>query len=539
MKYGEDARTVIAVGMLSITSLIEATYGPRGGNVVFQRVGGGVTATSCASVIMEDMKLTNPYMDEGVQLVRQAMKNVGDQAGDGATLTALLIKRMVKEGMKYLAAGANPVMMRRGLKQSLEYVENELKKYSIPIKEKQELIRVIESFGLEDSMAQLVFEAYDTVANQGIVLVKSSSGTSSYLKFEDGMQLKSGYISAGFCEKEEKTITFHNPYILVADTKITSFSSLLPLLEQVVKSKAPLLLIAEDVQGEALSMLLHNKKKQIFQVVAVQAEGYKARKKDILQDIATFTGTKVISREKGDCIEKVSLTMLGRAKEVKVSKDTTTILGGRGVAWEVENRIREIQKQIDDDRTVEYDKNQFRERIGRLNTKIAIISVGSYSTIQAEEEKIQVESAVKTARRALTQGIVPGGGSCLFYIANHWVNQSNDVEESFGEFMLKQALMEPIACLMKSYGEAKGIEIVGLLEEMKVEDRVLGFDLRTGKITDMKEVGIMDAFSVILTALEQAVSTIYEWLCIGGAMISIGPDREDLALMKEGVPLMW
>lgn len=534
MRYNREAIQTMAEGILMVCRVLEPTYGPCGLNVVVESSSKSVIITGSSSQILQDFKSQDLFLDEGVQLVRDAVLNMGERVGDGSTLTALLVKGMVEEGLKYLVAGISPVYIRRGLKKALTKAIYMIDKSTVYINDSDTLIKAVKASCNDDKIAKMAVQAYDAVSKQGIVLVKPSNSVDNHIVYEEGMQLKQGYLSPLFCTKGKDRTKYSNPYILITDYKISTFNQILPILEQVMTTGNPIILVAEAVTGEALTMLIHNHTQGMFKTAVIKAEGYKSRKDDLLEDLAILTGGVVVKEERGDELEKVTLAMLGRAKEVTIAKEHTTIIGGMGQDWQIANRMKEIQEIIEDEKTNAYDKEKYRERIGRLKHGVAVMYAGGRTSQEIRENKTSMEAAVITARNILDGGMIPGGGSFLLQVASELEETDVDNEEErYGVKLLKAACKTPIKTLCKLNGRN-----ISIFNNGNTDGMMLGYDVEQDRVTDMKELGIMDSSIVVKMALGQAVSVVYEWLDSSVLMVSTAPDREDIELMKQGVPIM-
>ncbi len=537
MIFDKEAVLSMAEGILLVCQLLEKSYGPNGRSVVVENASQSVVITRNSQMILENLLCQDRYLNEGVQLVKEAIRTVYNQVGDGTKLTALLVKAMVEEGKKYLAAGIRPLYLRAGLKKALQTIEKQIASNTVIISDTKELIHSVKAACRDYDIASMAVNAYQKVSTKGVILVKASNRVENYMEVEEGMKIKQGYLSSAFCEKGKDRITYHHAYVLVTDMNIASFSTLLPILEQIVKEARPLLIISEDITKEALAMLLHNVSHGVFKIAAVKAEGYKKRKSDLLEDIAVLTGTKVLKQDCGDEIETCTLSLLGQAEEVVVTKNFTTIYGGKGEAWKIKNQIKEIQKIMEDQKTNEYDKEQYRERMGRLKNGVAVLYVGGRTNQEIRESKQGMESAVRVARNIIEGGMLPGGGSFLYHMAEQLDQLALSEEEEYGKRLLQLACTAPLKTLLLNNGKDLG----KLVELHRSNSRIysMGYNTENDKIEDMYREGVMDSATVILMALEQAVSVVSEWLDCAVLMISTGPDREDLQLMKEGVPIMW
>lgn len=534
MRYNREAIQTMAEGILLVCRILEPTYGPAGLSVVVENSSKTVFITGSSSLILQDFKSEDLFLDEGVQLIRDAVLNMEEGVGDGSTLTALLVKGMVEEGLKYLAAGISPVYMRRGLKKALTEVLRIIDTSTESISDYDSLIEAVKASCKNYEIAKMAVKAYEKVSNQGVILVKPSNSVDNYVVYEEGMQLKQGYLSPLFCSKGLDQIKYSNPYILITDYKLTSFNKILPILEKIMTTGKPVIIVADEVTGEALTMLIHNHTQGVFKTAVIKAEGYKSRKDDLLEDLAILTGGVVIKEGKGDELERVTLDMLGQAKEVTVTKEQTTIIGGLGLEWQIANRTKEIQEIIEDEKTNEYDKEKYRERIGRLNHGVAVMYAGGRTSQEIRENKTNLEAAVKTVRNIADGGMIPGGGSFLQQVSRV-LEESNfdNEEERYGMKLLQAACKMPMKTLCKLNGMN-----ISILNMENNDGKVLGYDVEHDRVTDMKEAGIMDSSNVVKMALGQAVSVVYEWLDSAVLMVSTAPDREDIELMKQGVPIM-
>ena len=534
MRYNREAVQTMAEGILLVCRILEPTFGPSGLSVVVENSSKTVIITGSSSLILQDFKSEDLFLDEGVQLIRDAVLNMVERVGDGSTLTALLVKGMVEEGLRYLVAGISPIYMRRGLKKALTEALRIIDKSTVSISDSDTLIEAVKASCKNYEIAKMAVQAYEKVSNQGVVLVKPSNSVDNYVVYEEGMQLKQGYLSPLFCSKGMDRIKYSNPYILITDYKLTSFNKILPILEQIMTTGKAVIIVADEVTGEALTMLIHNHTQGVFKTAVIKAEGFKSRKDDLLKDLAVLTGGVVIKEGKGDELEKVTLDMLGQAKEVTVTKEYTTIIGGMGVEWQIANRTKEIQEIIDDEKTNEYDKEKYRERIGRLDHGVAVMYAGGRTSQEIRENKSNMEAAVKTVRNIVDGGMIPGGGSFLQQVSRVLEETSCDNEEErYGVKLLQAACKTPMKTLCKLNGMNASI-----LNIENNDGKMLGYDVEHDTVTDMKEAGIMDSSIVVKMALGQAVSVVYEWLDSSVLMVSTAPDREDLELMKQGVPIM-
>lgn len=537
MKYESEARQATTKGIQKICQMVANTYGPKGSSVLLETTGRGLIITDKSNRILQDYKSPDLYEDTGAQMAIEVMDNIGNIVGDGTTLAALLMLQMIKDGERFITQGKSPACMRKGLKKGLSFIKEEIERMKKSIKGDSELRAVIQSASQDEEITDIVLQAINWVGENGIVLIREDKKMDSWLEKIDGITLKHGYISQRFCENtEEKEIMLENPYVLITDKKIADFKELLPVLEKIVDQKRPLCIIADQVDGEALALLVENNQKKVFKVAAVKADGINESRKDFLQDIAIATGGRVIRQETGESIQLINLQDLGQADFIKITNDKTTIVGGKGEAWKIKERIADIEEIMSDDHTTQHDKEQHRERIGRLQNKIAIIHIGAPTKIQMREQKVKMENAIKVARTAYQHGILPGGGVSLVKIAKAMdaILENDKEDENAGIEILQKAFLAPLSKLSKSC-----LLIPQQVIEMTMEDeRYIGVDVDKSEIIDVNNTKIFDAAGVILTVIEQTVSFIYEWLEIGVIMVSTAPDREDIELMKQGVPIM-
>jgi len=538
MKFHEDARLNLAEGIKVLCKLLEDTYGPFGQNILLERSDGNLLVTGSSAAIVQDFAVKNLFYNEGVQMAREAIMHMSDIVGDGTTLTAILLHSLVHEGEKYLSAGMNPVFLRKGLIQAVSLVRDELMGNARMIINHKELKGIIETASKSLHIAELVSEAVEFAGNDGVILIKESKYESeSRLEVVSGMQWNRGYLSQEFCKMNEQNLIFKDAYVFISEDKITEFSTLLPLLEQIMEKKVPLLIIAEEVSGEALTMLLHNVKKGIFEAAVIGIDGIGQRKKDNLEDLAVFLGGNPL-RNFEKPIE-FELEKLGRAKEIRMNAAQTVFLEGYHDKMLLEERCTRIGKKMERKDMNEYDREKHRERIGRLKEKIAVLHAGAMTSAEKLEEKRKLESAVRVARSAAQYGVTTGGGSALIHMASmmrrKFEEQDDHCEEEIlGMKMLCHALYQPLRILCKN----AGIDGSRALEQVRGADFGMGFDVRQERMRDMEQAGILDPVQVLCIAMEQAASMAGEWLTTAATMVSTAPDREDAELAKQGVPIL-
>lgn len=537
MKFQEDARMHLAEGVNILCHLLEDTYGPTGQNILLERTDGTLLVTGSAAAIVQDLNVQDLFHNEGVQMAREAILNMANLAGDGTTLVAILVHALIKEAEKYLSAGMNPVLLQKGLQNACSIVIKELKRVARPVKDRNELQKIIETASGSLHIAELVTEAVSHVQTEGMILVRESRYDSeSRLELVQGMQWNKGYLSAEFCRSGESELILKDAYVLITDERITEFSDLLPILEQTMEKNASLLIVAEEVSGEALTMLLHNVKKEVFQAAVIMMDGVGQRKLDNIEDLAVFSGGDQIRKECGMSVQAIGIEQLGRVKEVRINSGQTVFLEGNYHPHSLEKRCVILAEKLEDPLISEYDKEKYRERIGRLKSRSAILHAGSMTKAERLEEKRKLESAVRIARSALLHGVTVGGGSALIHctsLVGEAYSMSGE-EEQKGMKMLMYALYQPLKVLCKN----AGIDGSSSLELVRASKPGMGYDVRRERITDMDAEGILDPVQVLCLALEQSVGMAGEWMKTAVTMVSIKPDREDIELAKQGVPIM-
>lgn len=538
MKYGDEASALFSEGMLEVCSLLKETYGPMGGEVLVEQQDGTILLTRSSAAILQNMKMKNLFQDQSVMLAREAVLNCAQIAGDGTTLTAILMESMIKEAKKVILGTISPMQIRIGLQKALNFALHCLENMSEPMTSK-ELLKVAYAACGNKPIAQLVVQAYQKVGQEGMIMVKESTLAASSLEFNKGMVIQQGYISPSFLQHAAKKIEFKDPLILVTDTIISSFSELLPILEYIKSNQRPLLIVAENVVGEALNLLIHNVKEGIFQVAVVKAEGVNRRKQDKLEDLGIYTGAQVFRSIAGVCLENMLTCHLGSAKNVVIEKEKTIIVAGSGSREEIEARVRKIYEIIGDPQVEEYDKERHRERIGSMTSGFCTIYTAGDIKAERKENKRKAESAIRSIRGGLKKGVVTGGGVSLLKLIPALNERCIELateypEQAMGVKLLMEACKAPVSVLVQSvYGER--MDIVARLMEMEAD---FGFHVEKEGIRNLKEEGIIDSVFVIQTALEQACSMVFEWLGSTVLMVSVMPDREDIELLKQGVQIL-
>ena len=504
IKYGVDARKALESGVNQLADTVRVTLGPKGRNVVLDKSFGAPLITNDGVTIAKEIELEDAFENMGAQLVKEVATKTNDVAGDGTTTATVLAQAMINEGMKNLAAGANPIVLRKGMKKATEAAVEAIAKMSEPIKGKASIARVAAISASDDAVGEMVADAMEKVSNNGVITIEESKTMKTELDLVEGMQFDRGYISAYMCTDMEKMeANLDDPYILITDKKISNIQEILPLLEQVVQSGARLLIIAEDVEGEALTTLIVNKLRGTFNVIAVKAPGYGDRRKEMLKDIAVLTGGTVISDELGYELKNATLDLLGRAKSVKVQKENTVIVDGCGDKEAITARIGQIKGQIEET-TSDFDREKLQERLAKLSGGVAVIRVGAATETEMKEAKLRMEDALSAARAGVEEGVIAGGGSA--YV--HAITQIEDVvkglegdEKTGGKIILK-ALEAPLYHIVANAG-LEGSVIINKVKESKVGT---GFDAYKEEYVDMVEAGILDPTKVTRSALQNATS---------------------------------
>ena len=504
IKYGAEARAALEAGVDQLADTVRVTLGPKGRNVVLDKSYGAPLITNDGVTIAKEIELKDAFENMGAQLVKEVATKTNDVAGDGTTTATVLAQAMVNEGMKNLAAGANPIILRKGMKKATECAVEAIAKMSAKINGKEQIARVASISAGDDEVGEMVADAMEKVSGDGVITIEESKTMMTELDLVEGMQFDRGYVSAYMCTDMDKMeAILENPYILITDKKISNIQEILPLLEQVVQSGAKLLIIAEDVEGEALTTLIVNKLRGTFNVVAVKAPGYGDRRKEMLQDIAILTGGKVISEELGLDLKETQLTDLGRAKSVKVQKENTVIVDGEGSKDEIQARISQIKKQIEET-TSDFDREKLQERLAKLAGGVAVIRVGAATETEMKEAKLRMEDALAATRAAVEEGIIAGGGSAYIHASKEVskLAEAMDGDEKTGARIVLKALEAPLYHIAANAG-LEGSVIINKVKEMEVG---MGFDALKEEYANMVEAGILDPAKVTRSALQNATS---------------------------------
>ena len=504
IKYGVEARKALEAGVNKLADTVRVTIGPKGRNVVLDKSFGAPLITNDGVTIAKEIELEDPFENMGAQLLKEVATKTNDVAGDGTTTATVLAQAMVNEGMKNLAAGANPIVLRKGMKKATDEAVKAIAEMSEPISSKDQIARVAAISAASDEVGEMVADAMEKVTNDGVITIEESKTMKTELDLVEGMQFDRGYISAYMCTDMEKMeATLDDPYILITDKKIANINDILPLLEQIVKTGAKLLIIAEDIEGEALTTLIVNKLRGTFNVVAVKAPGYGDRRKEMLQDIAILTGGTVISEEVGLELKDATMEQLGRAKSVKVQKENTVIVDGNGSKEMIAARVAQIRKQIAET-TSDFDREKLQERLAKLAGGVAVIRVGAATETEMKEAKLRMEDALNATRAAVEEGIIAGGGSAYAHATAdvQKVVDTLEGDEKTGAKIILKALEAPLFHIVANAG-LEGAVIVNKVKESPVGE---GFDAYNETFVNMIEAGILDPVKVTRSALQNANS---------------------------------
>ena len=529
IKYGVEARKALEAGVNKLADTVRVTIGPKGRNVVLDKSFGAPLITNDGVTIAKEIELEDPFENMGAQLLKEVATKTNDVAGDGTTTATVLAQAMVNEGMKNLAAGANPIVLRKGMKKATDEAVKAIAEMSEPISSKDQIARVAAISAASDEVGEMVADAMEKVTNDGVITIEESKTMKTELDLVEGMQFDRGYISAYMATDMDKMeANLDNPYILITDKKISNIQEILPVLEQIVQSGAKLLIIAEDVEGEALTTLIVNKLRGTFNVVAVKAPGYGDRRKEMLKDIAILTGGQVISEELGLELKDTTLDMLGRAKSVKVQKENTVIVDGEGAKEDIEARVAQIRAQLEET-TSDFDKEKLQERLAKLAGGVAVIRVGAATETEMKEAKLRMEDALNATRAAVEEGVISGGGSAYIHaskkVAELAATLSGD-EKTGAEIILK-ALEAPLFHIANNAG-LEGAVIINKVRESEVGT---GYDALNDKYVNMIDAGILDPAKVTRSALQNATSVASTLLTTESVVANI---KEDAPAMPAG-----
>ena len=529
IKYGSEARAALERGVNQLADTVKVTLGPKGRNVVLDKSFGAPLITNDGVTIAKEIELEDGFENMGAQLIREVAAKTNDVAGDGTTTATVLAQAMVHEGMKNLEAGANPIVLRKGMKKATDKAVEAIREMSSKVNGKEQIARVAAVSSGDDEVGQMVADAMEKVSNDGVITIEESKTMLTELDLVEGMQFDRGYISAYMATDMEKMeAVLDDPYILITDKKISNIQEILPVLEQIVQSGARLLIIAEDIEGEALTTLIVNKLRGTFNVVAVKAPGYGDRRKEMLQDIAILTGGQVISEELGFDLKETTMDQLGRAKSVKVQKENTVIVDGCGDKNAIADRVGQIKKAIEET-TSDFDREKLQERLAKLAGGVAVIRVGAATETEMKEAKLRMEDALNATRAAVEEGIIGGGGSAYIHVSKKVKEFAETLEgdEKTGAKIILKALEAPLAQIAKNAG-LEGAVIVNKVRESEVGT---GFDAYNETYVDMVEKGILDPAKVTRSALQNATSVASTLLTTESVVSTI---KEDTPAMPAG-----
>ena len=529
IKYGAEARKALEAGVNQLADTVRVTLEPKGRNVVLAKSYGSPLITNDGVTIAKDIELEDAFENMGAQIVKEVATKTNDVAGDGTTTATVLAQAMINEGMKNLAAGANPIVLRKGMKKACDKAVEAILDMSETISGKDQIARVASISAGDDEVGQMVADAMEKVSKDGVITIEESKSMKTELDLVEGMQFDRGYISAYMATDMEKMVAeLDNPYILITDKKISNIQEILPLLEQIVQSGSKLLIIAEDIEGEALTTLIVNKLRGTFQVVAVKAPGYGDRRKEMLQDIAILTGGKVISEELGYELKDATLDDLGRAKSAKITKENTVIVDGMGAKEDIAGRVNVIKAQLEET-TSEFDKEKLQERLAKLAGGVAVIRVGAATETEMKEAKLRMEDALNATRAAVEEGIISGGGSAYIHAAKKVAEFVKDLEgdEKTGAKVVLKAMEAPLFHIAANAG-LEGSVIINKIKESEVG---VGFDAYNETYVNMIEAGIIDPVKVTRSALQNATSVASTMLTTESVVADI---KEDAPAMPAG-----
>ena len=504
IKYGAEARKALEAGVNQLADTVRVTLGPKGRNVVLSKSYGSPLITNDGVTIAKDIELEDAFENMGAQIVKEVATKTNDVAGDGTTTATVLAQAMINEGMKNLAAGANPIVLRKGMKKACDAAVASISEMSEKITGKEQIAKVASISAGDEEVGQMVADAMEKVSNDGVITIEESKSMKTELDLVEGMQFDRGYVSAYLATDMEKMVAeLDNPYILITDKKISNVQDILPVLEQIMQSGAKLLIIAEDVEGEALTTIILNKLRGTFQVCAVKAPGYGDRRKEMLQDIAVLTGGKVITEELGYDLKETQLTDLGRAKSVKVTKETTVIVDGYGAKEDITGRVNVIKSQLEET-TSEFDKEKLQERLAKLAGGVAVIRVGAATETEMKEAKLRMEDALNATRAAVEEGIISGGGSAYIHAAKKVAELADTLEgdEKTGAKVVLKAMEAPLYHIAAN----AGLEGSVIINKVRESAAGIGFDAYKEEYVNMIDAGIIDPVKVTRSALQNANS---------------------------------
>jgi len=530
IKFDIDARDRLKAGADVLANAVKVTLGPRGRNVILDKKFGSPTITNDGVTIAKEIELKDPWENMGAQMVKEVATRTQDVAGDGTTTATILAQSMIHEGLKNVTAGANPMFLKKGIHKAVDAAVDYIKKQSKQVRKREEIASVATISSNNDTeIGELIADAMEKVGKDGVITVEEAKGMETSLEVVEGMQFDRGYLSPYFVTDAERMETvLEDAYILIHDKKISAMKDMLPVLEKIAQLNKPLLIIAEDVEGEALATLVVNKLRGTLQVAAVKAPGFGDRRKAMLEDVSVLTGGRVVSEETGFKLENATVTDLGRAKKITIDKDNTTIIEGAGKAQKVKERINQIKVQIEDT-TSDYDREKLQERLAKLAGGVAVITVGAATEIEMKEKKARVEDALAATRAAVEEGIVPGGGITLLHAANEVKKLKLTGEEAIGANIVIKALEEPAKMIAINAGKEGAV----IVEALKKEKPEIGYNAATDTFENMVEAGIVDPTKVARSALQNAAS-IAALILTTECIIAEIPEKEKMSEMPPG-----
>lgn len=523
IKFNESARRAMEAGINKLADTVKVTLGPKGRNVVLDKKFGAPLITNDGVTIAREIEFEDRYENMGAQLVKEVATKTQDVAGDGTTTATLLAQAIVREGLKNVAAGANPIILQKGLRKAVDKAVEEIRRFSKQVETKEAIAQVASISAGDEEIGSLIAEAMEKVGKDGVITVEESKTMGTTLSVVEGMQFDRGYISPYMVTDTDKMMAeLEEPYILITDKKISSVQDILPILEQIVQQSRPLLIIAEDIEGEALATLVVNKLRGTFNCVAVKAPGFGDRRKEMLQDIAILTGGQVISEELGLDLKEATMDMLGKARRVQVDKENTVIVDGEGDQADIEDRIKQIKNQLEETDS-EFDKEKLQERLAKLSGGVAVIEVGAATETELKEKKLRIEDALAATRAAVEEGMVPGGGTVLIDCIPEVSKLLDETEgdERTGVSIIVRALEEPV----RQIAANAGLEGSIIVEKVKAEEAGVGFDALNEKYVNMLEAGIADPTKVTRSALQNAASVASMVLTTEAAVVDVEEDE--------------
>jgi chaperonin GroEL len=531
MLFGEEARRALERGVNVLADAVKVTLGPKGRNVVLDKKYGSPTITNDGVTIAKEIEIEDPFENMGAQLTKEVATKTNDIAGDGTTTATILAQAIVREGLKNVAAGANPMMLKKGIEKAVKVVVDEIKQVSKSVDSKEDITHVAAISAADDEIGSLIAESMEKVGKDGVITVEESQTMGTNLEVVEGMQFDRGYVSPYMItDSERMEAVLDEPFILLTDKKISMIKDLLPILEKVMQRGKPLLIIAEDVEGEALATLVVNKLRGVLNVVAVKAPGFGDRREAMLSDIAIVTGGQVVSEKVGMTLENTTIEMLGQARQIKVTKEETTIVDGKGSNQEIKNRINQIKVQIDDT-TSDYDREKLQERLAKLSGGVAVIQVGAATETEMKEKKHRIEDALSATRAAVEEGVVPGGGVALLQIAPALDNLKESGDVATGISIVRKALAEPL----RQIANNAGVEGSVIVEKVSSLPKGKGFNALTGEYVEMVAAGIVDPAKVTRSALQNAAS-IAGMLLTTECLVTEIPEKEKPMMPGGGMP---